>query len=284
MSVSRADAVRRFVRDEVRTRVVGPDPEAARAAIWDVPGPRRYGPTDPIWAVHSDASMFVGGLRALLLQSVHPLAMQGVADHSDYRRDPWGRLQRTSAFLAATTFGTDEVAADAVARVRNAHRRVRGTAPNGTRYSANDPHLLAWVHAAEIDSFLRAFERYGAATLTDDQRDTYVAQAAETAAALGVIDPPRSRHELRETLLAYRPELTPIPAARDAARFLVFSPPLPLVARPAYGLLVAGAVELLPGWVRRMLRLPPTRALAPVTRAACGAAVTTVRWAMTADA
>ena len=281
--MSRSDVVRRFVRNEVRTRVVGPDPEAAHAAIWDVPGPRRFDPTDPIWTVHADASMFVGGLRALLLQSVHPVAMQGVADHSDYRRDPWGRLQRTSTFLAATTYGTDTVAADAIARVRSVHRRVRGTTPDGVRYSANDPHLMAWIHAAEIDSFLRAFERYGASTMTDGEFDMYVAQAAETAAALGVVDPPRSRDELRETLRSYRPELKATPAARDAARFLVFSPPLPLVARPAYGLLVAGAIELLPGWVRRMLWLPPVRPLAPVTRAACGAAVTTVRWAMTAD-
>lgn len=280
---SPVDIVRRLVRHEVRSRVVGPDADAARAAIWDEPGPRRFGPGDPIWIVHADAAMFVGGLRALLLQSLHPVAMHAVATHSDYRRDPWGRLQRTSAFLAATTYGTDEVAADAVARVRAVHGRVRGATPDGIRYSANDPELMAWIHAAELDSFLRAFERYGATRLDAPALDRYVAQAADMATALGVDAPPRTRDELRATLRRFRPQLRSTGAARDAARFLLLSPPLPLAARPAYGLLGAGAVELLPGWARRMLWLPPVRPLATVTRAGCRAAVSTVRWAMTAD-
>lgn len=278
------DLVRQRVRDELRARVVGPDPDAAHAAIWDEPGPRRFAPDDPIWIVHGDASMFVGGLRALLLQSLHPVAMYGVATHSDYRHDPWGRLQRTSAFLAATTYGTDDVAASAIRRVRSVHRRVRGTTPDGMAYAANDPTLMAWIHGAEIDSFLRAFERYGAVRLDAGQLDTYVAQSAEAAVALGVPDPPRTRAELRDTLRSFRPALRSSGPARDAARFLVWSPPLPLAARPAYGVLAAGAVDLLPGWARRMLRLPPSRPLSTVTRAACRAAVGTVRWAMTTDA
>ena len=110
--------------------------------------------------------MFVGGLRALLLQSLHPLAMAGVAEHSDYRGDPWGRLQRTSTFLAVTTFGTAADAQRAVDKVRGIHRRVHGIAPDGRPYRADDPHLLEWVHIAEVDSFLLAHRLYGASRST----------------------------------------------------------------------------------------------------------------------
>ena len=105
--------------------------------------------------------MFVGGIRALLLQSLHPLAMAGVTDHSGFEGDPWGRLQRTSYFLAVTTFGTAADADRMVAAVRSVHERVVGTAPDGRAYAASDPHLLRWVHVAEIDSFLAAHQRYG---------------------------------------------------------------------------------------------------------------------------
>ena len=130
--------------------------------------------------------MFVGGLRALLLQSLHPLAMAGVAEHSNYRDDPWGRLQRTSIFLAETTFGSAVDAQRAVDRVRGIHRRVHGVAADGRAYTATDPHLLEWVHIAEADSFLRAHQLYGAAPLDQAGRDGYVADMAEIAAKLGV--------------------------------------------------------------------------------------------------
>ena len=172
--------------------------------------------------------MFVGGLRALLLQSLHPLAMAGVAEHSNYRDDPWGRLQRTSTFLAETTFGSAVDAQRAVDRVRGIHRHVHGVAADGRSYTATDPHLLEWVHVAEADSFLRAHQLYGAAPLDQAGRDGYVEDMAEIAARLGVVDPPRSERELAERLEAFRPELRSTTAARDAARFLLLTPPLPL--------------------------------------------------------
>ena len=151
--------------------------------------------------------MFVGGLRALLFQSLHPLAMAGVAQHSDYRHDPWGRLQRTADFLAATTFGPASQAQLAVDRVHRVHRRVEGIAPSGERYAANDPHLLEWVHIAELDSFLAAHDRYGDEPLIGAERDRYVADAAVVARALGVVDPPDTEAQLRIRLAAFRPEL-----------------------------------------------------------------------------
>src|SRR6202171_3034615 len=120
--------------------VAGPDGPDTGARINETPGPRWFGQHRPIRRVHADASMFVGGLRALLLQSLHPLAMAGVAQHSDYRGDPWGRLQRTRTVLAVTSFGPAADAQRAIDRVRGIHQRVRGIAPDGRPYHASDPH------------------------------------------------------------------------------------------------------------------------------------------------
>lgn len=265
--------------------VAGPDGPANRARIHDTPGPRWFGEDRPIRRVHADASMFVGGLRALLLQSLHPLAMAGVAGHSDYRGDPWGRLQRTSTFLAVTTFGPADDAQRAVDRVRGIHRRVTGVAAGGRGYRASDPHLLEWVHIAEVDSFLLAHQRYGADPLDQHGRDGYVADTARIAAALGVPDPPRTERQLADRIAAYRPELLSTDAARDAARFLLLTPPLPLLARVPYGLLAATSVAMLPSWARLPLRLPY---LPPVEATAIQLAGRTlvggIRWAMTPPA
>jgi uncharacterized protein (DUF2236 family) len=274
-----------IVRDGLGQRlfgmVAGPDGPANRARIHDTPGPRWFGDDRPIRRVHGDASMFVGGLRALLLQSLHPLAMAGVAEHSDYRGDPWGRLQRTSTFLAVTTFGPAEDAQRAVDKVRGIHRRVRGTAADGRPYEASDPHLLEWVHIAEVDSFLLAHQLYGAAPLDRQGRDDYVADTARVAAALGVIDPPRTERELKKRIEAYRPELSSTPAAREAAKFLLLTPPLPMLARPPYAALAATSVAMLPAWARLPLRLPylpPVEATA--VRLAGRTLVGAIRWAL----
>ena len=279
------DPVRRQLARTLRSKVAGEDAESRAAVIWGSPGPRWFTSDDPIWRVHADASMFVGGIRALLLQSLHPLAMAGVAGHSGYRGDPWGRLQRTSHFLATTTFGTVRDAEAAIEGVRRIHTRVRGTAADGRRYAASDPHLLDWVHLAEVDSFLRSYQLYGPEPLTPVEADRYVQQSGTVAARLGAAAPPRTVAELRSRLAAFRPELRATEPSRDAARFLLLNPPLPLAARPGYGLLAAGAVSSLPGWARRELRLPPpfllwdwpSRQLGQV-----GAGV--VRWAMSAQA
>ncbi|MFF4490744.1 oxygenase MpaB family protein [Streptomyces sp. NPDC001544] len=266
---------------EIFTRVAGPDGPRNRARIHGTPGPRWFGPDRPIRRVHGDASMFIGGLSALLLQSLHPLAMAAVAAHSGFRGDPWGRLQRTSTFLAVTTYGTADSAREACDRVRGVHARVRGTAPDGRPYHAADPHLLAWVHVAEVDSFLRAHQRFGARPLDDAGYDGYVADAARVATALGVPDPPRTRAELADRLAAYRPELQATPEARDTARFLLLRPPVPLAARLPYGVIAANAVSLLPPWASRSLWLPRLPLAEGILVRPLGSAVTSViRWAM----
>ena len=264
-------------------RVAGPEGPKRRERVHGTPGERWFAEGTAIHRVHGDASMFTGGIRALLLQSLHPLAMAGVADHSGFEGDPWGRLQRTSYFLAVTTFGTAADAEKMVAAVRRVHEGVVGTAPDGRPYAASDPHLLEWVHVAEVDSFLTAHQRYGDRPLDQAGRDAYVAETARVAEALGVTDPPRSEAQLAARLEAFRPELSGTPAARATARFLLLHPPLPLLARPPYGVLAATAVSMMPRWARRELRLPylpVTEAVA--VRTAGTLATRAIRWAMSA--
>jgi len=259
----------------------GPSGPQARERIHGRSGPRWFDPGSPIARVHGDASMYVGGLRALLLQTLHPAAMTAVAEHSGYRGDMLGRLARTSQFLAVTTFGHADDAATAVAAVRSIHERVVGTMPDGSSYAASDPHLLRWVHVAEVDSFLRAHQVYGRRPLEADEADEYVAQTAVVARKLGAIDPPTTVAELTQALADFRPELAATDHAREAVRYVLLRPPLPLAVRPAYGVLAAAAIGLMPRWSRRPLRLP----WLPVTertvvRVLGSAATGTIRWAL----
>ncbi len=272
--------VRRGIADAVRARVAGPQADHRAAEVWAAPGPRWFPADRPVHVVHADAAMFIGGMRAVLLQSLHPVAMTGVAEHSAYREDPWGRLQRTADFLAATTFGPADVAERAVERVRTVHRHVRGTTADGRPYAADDPHLLAWIHLAEVDSFLAAHQRYGARRLDRAEADGYVADLATIARRLGVPDPPVDVAGLRTRLAAYRPELRGTPLARDAARFL-FTPPLPAVARAPYAVGFAAAVGLLPWWARAALWIPPFTPIGDTAvRTATQGLVELLRWAL----
>lgn len=276
----RVQQVRRAIADALRDRVIGPDAESKQAAVMLAPGERWFAPDRPVHTVHTDASMFIGGMRALLLQSLHPLAMAGVAEHSDYRHDPWGRLQRTADFLAATTFGPADVAQHAVDRVNAVHGHVNGTASDGRPYSARDPHLLRWVHVAEVDSFLRAHDTYGAVRLTPAQRDGYVEDMAVIARKLGVKAPPLSVRGLRDQLRMFRPELMSTPQSRDAARYLLLDPPLDAAARVPYLLIASAAIATLPAWARAELRIPYVPLADQfVTRPLGNLVARTIRWA-----
>ena len=280
-AVASADALRGWLAEQVRARVVGPDADVRAIELFGSDEPGWFDEAAPIRRVHADASMFVGGLRALLLQSLHPRAMAGVAQHSDYRHDPWGRLQRTADFLAATTFGPASEAERAVAIVHRVHERVVGTTSDGEPYAANDPHLLRWVHVAELDSFLAAHDRFGEQPLVGAERDRYVAEAAVVARALGAEGAPTTERELRAQLRAFRPELRGTREARLAARYLLARPPLPAAGRAPYAMIAAAAVSLMPAWTRWPLRLP----WMPVSEATVGRALgdvvtRTLRWAI----
>ena len=276
------ERVRSGVGAVILARVAGPEGARQRDRIHGRPGPRLAEPGTPIWRVHGDAAMFVGGVRALLLQALHPAAMRAVSEHSGYRSDMLGRLARTSTFIATTTFGHVEDAQEAIETVRRIHRHVRGSMPDGTPYRADDPHLLEWVHVAEIDSFLTAYQAYGARPLTPDERDEYVAQTAEVARRLGVIDPPLTERDLKRRLAAFRPELRSTPEAREAVRYVLLGPPLGLPERLPYAVLVAAAVGLMPRWARWPLRLPWLPVTERTVVRALGTLTTgTIRWAMT---
>lgn len=246
-------AIRRQGGEALRSRLAGDD-RLGPGQLATLEDPGLFGPASVVWRVHGDAAMLIGGLRSLLIQTLHPLAMAGVSDHSDYRHDPWGRLHRTGRFIGATTYGNTDTAEAWIEMVTRIHRRVVGTAPDGRPYEANDPHLLNWVHCAEVDSFLTAFEHYGYGKLTDAEKDRYVAEMAEVGRRLGA-SPPTGRAELAATLEMFRAECEYGEQARETVRFLI-RPPVPLQLRGPYGLITVAAVASLPSWARSMLRLP----------------------------
>lgn len=215
-----------------------------------------FGADSITWLVQSDWSVIIGGVESLLVQTLHPPTMAGVADHSRYKEDPFGRLHRTANFIGTTTFGSAKDAERMVENIRKVHTRVTGTTPDGVPYEANDPHNLAWVHCTEVDGFLRAFQRYGSVEINGAEADQYVAEMARVGEALGVIDAPRTVGDLNARLETYLPELHYGAQAREAIRWLFFAPHK-IGAQAPYAITLSSAVNLLPSWARRKLWLPP---------------------------
>ncbi|MEC9068079.1 MAG: oxygenase MpaB family protein [Pseudomonadota bacterium] len=233
----------------------------------------------PIRLVHADlVGMMVGGIRGLLLQMLHPHALQGVLDHSDFRHDMHGRLRRTARFIAVTTFGHRDDACAAIARVNRIHERVGGTLPDGTPYSARDPRTLAWVHVAEATSFLAAYLRHVDPALPPAARDEYYRQFAVVARALGADPVPESEAEARAIFAELRGELHTSPEAREVAQFVLTQRP---EAAPAalQATLAAEAVALLPPFARSMLGLQRPGLAALPARAATWGMGKALRWA-----
>lgn len=170
--------------------------------------PGLFGPQSVCWQVHSDfTSMLIGGISALMIQMLHPLALAGVWEHSNFREDMLGRLRRTGQFIAGTTFASRADAERLIARVRTIHDRVSGIAPDGRPYSANDPHLLTWVHVAEVYSFLQSHLRYRNPRLSGADQDRYYAEIALVGELLGARDIPRSRQQVTDYFRAMQAEL-----------------------------------------------------------------------------
>ncbi len=218
-----------------------------------------FGPTSVTWRVNSDLSAPVGGLRSLLVQALHPLAMAGVDQHSDWRADPAGRLASTAAYLVTITYGDRAAALRAATRVRKIHERVRGTdGATGRPYAASDPALLLWVHAGLVDSVLAAADMFGAA-LTAADKDDYVAEMTVAAELVGVPagQAPSTAGELARYLDAVQPELTLTPAAAESTRYLL-DRSLPGLDEDVAGLwrdIGNAAVASLPQWAARMYGL-----------------------------
>ena len=231
--------------------------------------PGLYGPDSVTWRVHADPSMAFGGLRALLLQALHPLAMTGVAQHSDFRGDPWGRLFRTADYVGITTYGTTLEATRAAAKVRGIHRKLTATDPaTGSSFRIDRPDLLRWVHCVEVESFLTTAVRCGL-RLSAAEQDRYYEEQLRNAELIGATDVPRSVAEMAAYFRAMRPQLQVGAEARRAASFVLW-PPMPArielgtPARPAWIALATTSFAMLPRWARRLYCLPglPTTDLA----------------------
>ena len=233
----------------------------------------------PIRMVHADiVAMMVGGVRGLLLQMLHPHALQGVLDHSNFRTDMHGRLRRTARFIAVTTFGHRDDAMAAVDRVNRIHAKVGGTLPDGTAYSATDPRTLAWVHVAEATSFLAAYLRHVRPDMPGSEQDEYYRQFAVIARALGADPVPIDRREAEAIFRDLRTDLTVSPAAREIAQLVLTQKPAG--SPPAVqALLGAEAVALLPPFARSMLALERPGLAAIPARAATWGMGKTLRWA-----
>jgi uncharacterized protein (DUF2236 family) len=219
-----------------------------------------FGPASVTWRVSADLAGPVAGLRALLLQALHPLAMAGVDQHSDWRQDPVGRLAATSAYLAVISFGEKAAAERAAARVRGIHEHISGVDEvTGLRYAAGDPALLLWVHAALVDSALIARRLFGTPLDAADS-DRYVAEMVVAAELVGVPRSmvPSSVAGLDQYIATVTPELRCTPAASESMAYLLDPPGLDADIAEIWQDIREGAVAALPEWACQMYgyRLP----------------------------
>jgi uncharacterized protein (DUF2236 family) len=211
-----------------------------------------FAPSSVTWKIHSDPAMLVGGIRALFQQALHPQAMAGVAEHSNFREDAWGRLQRTGDYVSTLTFGTPTQANQLSARVRKIHSQL----------GLDDPKLLLWVHMAMVDSFLDVAVRSGL-TLSEAERDQYVAEMVLFAQTVGIVESnvPKNVAEMKKYFIDISPELSASDDAKRAALFLTI-PPLPTAVRfatpaaPAWAAVAALAGASLPNWARALYGWP----------------------------
>jgi uncharacterized protein (DUF2236 family) len=244
--------------------------------------PGWFGPESITWKVHSRLGpMLVGGFSALLLQTLHPLVVQGVADHSNYREDPLGRLQRTAEFIANTTYGSDALACEAVRQVRAVHRRVHGSTADGRTYRANDPRLLCYVHVTEVWSFMRAYQRFAGHPLLLSEKNRYLSEMAIVGRRLGARSVPTTTEEVRDYFRRLRPELSKGVEARRVVGFLMSPPRRSPAELAAQRTIIEAAIDLLPAFARRELgfvRPPGYRLL--LVRPAASVLSHTLQWAV----
>ena len=233
----------------------------------------------PIRMVHADVvSMMVGGMAALLLQMLHPHALRGVLDHSNFRADMHGRLRRTARFIAVTTYGHRDDAEAIIARVNAIHAQVKGTLPDGTPYSAQDPRTLAWVHVTEAVSFLDAYLAYVRPDMPLPEQDEYFRQFALIARKLGCDPVPETRAEAQAIFRDIRRDLHSGPEAKEVADLITRRRPQGQLGA-IQPFLANAAVDLLPPFARTMLGLEkPGLAMLPA-RAVTRGLVGTLRWA-----
>ncbi len=270
--------LRSHIRDHVHKLVKAGEMDLSRP-----PGdPGLFGEGSEAWRIHQDFSvMLIGGVASLLTQMLHPGALAGVWDHSDWRENPPARLARTARFIALTTYGGTAQAA-AIARVRAIHARVEGVLPDGTPYRANDPALLTWVHVAEADAFLRAHVMYREPGMPGARQDRYLGEMAGLARRLGAGEVPATRRAVAAYFRAVRPALRHDERTRDVAAALLGQAAGGGVTGGLGQVVMNAGVELMPPWAAAMHGLNTPAARRPAIRAGASAAAGVLRWALKA--
>ena len=239
--------------------------------------PGLLGPDSVSWRVLGDAAVFIGGIRALIVQSAHPEVAAGVEDHSTYRADPLGRLSRTSVYVTETTYGAMPEVEGAVATVRQAHRPIRGTSERQLRYNANTPQLAAWVHNVLTDSFLAAHQAFGPQALSTADADRFVSEQTKVGELLGAAPLPDTAGDLRNWIVDH-PDRSESQAQVNAVEFLR-NPPLAIPIRVGYRLLFNAAVTTIPEQITSQLGLQESRWAERTGRSSINA----MRWALGAS-
>lgn len=243
-----------FIRKGIREMVGGSGPPVA---FLTPPGDRGlFGPESIAWKVHADfISMMIGGISSLIMQALHPQALAGVWDHSSFREDLKGRLGRTAFFIAATTYGSQEMALNIIDKVNRIHTKITGLDEFGKPYQASDPHLLAWVHLTETRSFMSAFESHRTELLSLSAKDQYFAEMKGLGERLGAIDLPASYAQTNQAIESYIPELHYGERAKSIIQLLEYFPSN-LAAKPFVKLISRAGFLNLPDWVHPILGRP----------------------------
>lgn len=270
--------------DSLRDRVVGATsslfshgPQALEHTLDHLGDPGLLGPDSVSWRVIGDASAFVGGIRALLIQTAHPEVSAGVEQHSRYRDDPLGRLSRTSVYVTETTYGSLPEVHAAVQAVRTAHRPVKGRSERDKPYSAGNPAMAAWVHNVLTDSFLAAYQAYGPRKLTQEEADRFVEEQTRIGALLDASPMPTTAAELSLWVSAH-PALARSQAEHNAVKFLR-RPPLSIPVQLGYQPLLQAAIATVPASIREIIGMSPS----PVSACIGTTAVNALRWALGAS-
>ena len=215
-----------------------------------------FGPESIAWKVHADfISMMIGGISSLILQALHPQALAGVWDHSSFREDLKGRLGRTAFFIAATTYGSAEMANNIIEKVNQIHTKITGFDEFGKPYSATDPHLLSWVHLTETRSFMRAYEDYRNEKINPQEKDQYFMEMSLLGERMGAKDLPSTYAGTNEAIKSYIPELYFGERAQSILDLLE-NFPSNLSAKPFIKLISRAGVLNLPDWVYPMIKKP----------------------------
>lgn len=270
-------ALRETIRDEIHRLVGAGQMKLDRAP--DDPG--LFGPGSVVWQVHADFSaMMIGGVAALCTQMLHPGALAGVWDHSDWEKNPAGRLKRTAQFVAATTYAGTVQAQAQIARVRSIHDRVAGTLPDGTPYSANDPDLLTWVHVVEADCFLRGYIAYREPGMPGVKQDRYFAEFARLARALGATAVPEGRRAVAAYFRAVRPRLRYDERTAAVADALLGQPATNNATAGVQQVLLQAGVALMQPWAAAMHGRETPALARPAIRFGAGATAEVLRWAL----